>query len=95
MLSFRELQEKKSKIKINPKKEDVIEGAKTMKPEKGEDCHCDHTKNEKKKRKEDTDHTEGMKFQLNQLTKRKQPMSVKKKFQKKAIKASTKKKLLC
>ena len=59
MLSFRELQEKKSKIKINPKKEDVIEGAKTMKPEKGEDCHCDHTKNEKKKRKEDTDHTEG------------------------------------
>tara|TARA_B100000085_G_scaffold144950_1_gene131818 strand:- start:323 stop:2872 length:2550 start_codon:yes stop_codon:yes gene_type:complete len=51
------LAEKKTKIKINPKKEDMLE--KTMKPEKGEDCHCDHTKNEKKKRKEDTDHTEG------------------------------------
>lgn len=51
------LAEKKTKIKLNPKKEDMLE--KTMKPEKGEDCHCDHTKNEKKKRKEDTDHTEG------------------------------------
>ena len=59
MLSFKDLHEKKTKIKLNPKKEDVMEKAKTMKPEKGEDCHCDHTKNEKKKRKEDTDHTEG------------------------------------
>jgi len=59
MLSFKSLSEKKTKVKINPKKEDVMEKAKTMKPEKGEDCHCDHTKNEKKKRKEDTDHTEG------------------------------------
>ena len=59
MLSFRELSEKKTKIKINPRKEEVMEKVKTMKPEKGEDCHCDQTKNEKKKRKEDTDHTEG------------------------------------
>ena len=59
MLSFKDLHEKKTRIKLNPKKEDVMEKAKTMKPEKGEDCHCDHTKNEKKKRKEDTDHTEG------------------------------------
>ena len=59
MLSFKELQEKKTKIKLNPKKDELMEKSKTMKPEKGEDCHCDHTKNEKKKRKEDTDHTEG------------------------------------
>ena len=56
-LGFGEYLAEKTKIKLNPKKEDMLE--KTMKPEKGEDCHCDHTKNEKKKRKEDTDHTEG------------------------------------
>ena len=59
MLSFKALSEKKTKIKINPRKEEMMEKLKTMKPEKAEDCHCDHTKNEKKKRKEDTDHTEG------------------------------------
>ena len=54
MLSFRELQEKKSKIKINPKKEDVIEGAATVdkiKNNHGDDCGC--MKCEKKRRAED------------------------------------------
>lgn len=54
MLSFRELQEKKSKIKINPKKEDVIEGAATVdkiKNNHGDDCGC--MKCDKKRRKED------------------------------------------
>ena len=54
MLSFRELQEKKSKIKINPKKEDVIEGAVTVdkiKNNHGDDCGC--MKCDKKRRKED------------------------------------------
>ena len=54
MLSFRELQEKKSKIKINPKKEDVIEGAVTVdkiKNNHGDDCGC--MKCDKKRRAED------------------------------------------
>ena len=58
MLSFNELQEKKSKIKINPKKEDVMEGScgsyskgGEVKKNHGEDCDCQ--KCEKKRRKED------------------------------------------
>ena len=58
MLSFKELQEKKSKIKINPKKEDVMEGScgsyskgGEVKKNHGEDCDCQ--KCEKKRRKED------------------------------------------
>ena len=58
MLSFNQLQEKKSKIKINPKKEDVMEGScgsyskgGEVKKNHGEDCDC--TKCDKKRRKED------------------------------------------
>ena len=58
MLSFNELQEKKSRIKINPKKEDVMEGScgsyskgGEVKKNHGEDCDCQ--KCEKKRRKED------------------------------------------
>ena len=58
MLSFNELQEKKSRIKINPKKEDVMEGScgsyskgGEVKKNHGEDCDC--TKCDKKRRKED------------------------------------------
>jgi len=58
MLSFNELQEKKSKIKINPKKDDVMEGScgsyskgGEVKKNHGEDCDCQ--KCEKKRRKED------------------------------------------
>ena len=49
MLSFKQLQEKKTKIKINPKKEDVMEGDKTL--NHGEDCGC--MKCEKKRRAEE------------------------------------------
>ena len=38
MLSFKHLSEKKTKIKLNPKKEDVMEGDKTL--NHGEDCGC-------------------------------------------------------
>ena len=58
MLSFNQLQEKKTKIKINPKKEDVMEGSYgsyskggEVKKNHGEDCDC--TKCDKKRRKED------------------------------------------
>ena len=58
MLSFNQLQEKKTKIKINPKKEDVMEGScgsyskgGEVKKNHGEDCDCQ--KCEKKRRKED------------------------------------------
>ena len=58
MLSFNQLQEKKTKIKINPKKEDVMEGScgsyskgGEVKKNHGEDCDC--TKCDKKRRKED------------------------------------------
>ena len=41
MLSFRELSEKKTKIKINPKKEDVMEKKSDgLKKNHGEDCDC-------------------------------------------------------
>ena len=50
MLSFKQLQEKKTKIKINPKKDDVIESSE-VKKNHGEDCDC--SKCEKKRRKED------------------------------------------
>ena len=49
MLSFNQLQEKKTKVKINPKKEDVMEGDKTL--NHGEDCNC--MKCDKKRRKDD------------------------------------------
>ena len=49
MLSFKQLQEKKTKIKINPKKEDVMEGDKTL--NHGEDCGC--MKCDKKRRKDE------------------------------------------
>ena len=49
MLSFKQLQEKKTKIKLNPKKEDVMEGDKTL--NHGEDCGC--MKCEKKRRAEE------------------------------------------
>ena len=49
MLSFNQLQEKKTKVKINPKKEDVMEGDKTL--NHGDDCNC--MKCDKKRRKED------------------------------------------
>ena len=49
MLSFKDLHEKKTKIKLNPKKEDVMEGDKTL--NHGDDCNC--MKCDKKRRKED------------------------------------------
>ena len=49
MLSFNELQEKKTKIKINPKKEEMMEGDKTL--NHGDDCNC--MKCDKKRRKDD------------------------------------------
>ena len=49
MLSFNDLQEKKTNIKINPKKEDVMEGDKTL--NHGEDCGC--MKCEKRRRKDE------------------------------------------
>ena len=48
MLSFKELQEKKTKIKLNPKKDELME---KMKGNHGEDCGC--MKCEKKRRKDD------------------------------------------
>ena len=61
MLSFRELSEKKTKIKINPRKEEVMEGGCGTMPKMakggevkrnhGEDCDC--MKCEKKRRAED------------------------------------------
>tara|TARA_S200002703_G_scaffold160023_1_gene176146 strand:- start:4230 stop:5537 length:1308 start_codon:yes stop_codon:yes gene_type:complete len=50
MLSFKQLQEKKTKIKINPKKDEVIESSE-VKKNHGEDCDC--SKCDKKRRKED------------------------------------------
>ena len=49
MLSFNDLQEKKTNIKINPKKEDVMEGDKTL--NHGEDCAC--MKCDKRRRKDE------------------------------------------
>ena len=49
MLSFKDLHEKKTKIKLNPKKEDVMEGDKTL--NHGEDCGC--MKCEKRRRKDE------------------------------------------
>ena len=127
MLSFRELQEKKTKIKLNPKKDELME---KMKGNHGEDCGC--MKCDKKRRKDDVNDgpdvatesavpgkpAEKLKTDRNMFNipkdeqdaakerlkakaaaKRKQlnkeeAMSVKKKFQKKATKASKKKKLL-
>ena len=52
MLSFRELSEKKTKIKINPKKEDVMEKKSDgLKKNHGEDCDC--MKCEQKRRADD------------------------------------------
>ena len=66
MLSFNDLQEKKTKIKLNPKKDDVMEGScgsmpkmakggaitvDKLKNNNGDDCNCQ--KCEKKRRKED------------------------------------------
>ena len=52
MLSFRELSEKKTKIKINPKKEDVMEKKSDgLKKNHGEDCDC--MKCEAKRRADD------------------------------------------
>ena len=54
MLSFKELQEKKTKVIINPKKDQVMEGScgdKDMKKNHGEDCDCQ--KCDKKRRKEE------------------------------------------
>ena len=48
MLSFKELQEKKTKIKLNPKKDELME---KMKGNHGEDCGC--MKCDKKRRKDD------------------------------------------
>ena len=52
MLSFRELSEKKTKIRINPKKEDVMEKKSDgLKKNHGEDCDC--LKCESKRRADD------------------------------------------
>ena len=66
MLSFNDLQEKKTKIKLNPKKDDVMEGScgsmpkmakggaisvDKLKNNHGDDCGC--MKCDKKRRKED------------------------------------------
>lgn len=83
MLSFKDLHEKKTKIKLNPKKEDVMEGDKTL--NHGEDCGC--MKCDKKRRKEELGDEKTVSTEETSL-------SVKKKFQKKAIKKSIKKKLL-
>ena len=48
MLSFKALSEKKTKIKINPRKEEMME---KMKTNHGEDCDC--MKCDKKRRGED------------------------------------------
>ena len=56
MLSFKSLSEKKTKIKINPKKEDITEGSGDdvdLKKNHGDDCDC--MKCESKRRKEDID----------------------------------------
>ena len=54
MLSFKALSEKKTKVKINPKLKDMMEGGcgdKDMKKNHGEDCDC--MKCDKKRRSED------------------------------------------
>ena len=56
MLSFKSLSEKKTKVKINPKKEDITEGSGDdidLKKNHGDDCDC--MKCEKKRRNEDID----------------------------------------
>ena len=56
MLSFKSLSEKKTKVKINPKKEDITEGSGDdvdLKKNHGDDCDC--MKCESKRRKEDID----------------------------------------
>jgi len=56
MLSFKSLSEKKTKVKINPKKEDITEGSGDdidLKKNHGDDCDC--IKCEKKRRSEDID----------------------------------------
>ena len=49
MLSFKQLQEKKTKVLINPKKEDIMEKDKSL--NHGEDCGC--MKCDKKRRKDE------------------------------------------
>ncbi len=56
MLSFKSLSEKKTKVKINPKKEDITEGSGDdvdLKKNHGDDCDC--MKCDSKRRKEDID----------------------------------------
>ena len=56
MLSFKSLSEKKTKVKINPKKEDITEGSGDdvdLKKNHGDDCDC--MKCDTKRRKEDID----------------------------------------
>ncbi|BCV00632.1 MAG: hypothetical protein CM15mV36_1220 [Caudoviricetes sp.] len=48
MLSFKELQEKKSKVLINPKKSDMLEGKGIN---HGEDCDCKKCEQSAKVRK--------------------------------------------
>ena len=45
MLSFKELQEKKSKVLINPKKSDMLEGKGIN---HGEDCDCKKCESKRK-----------------------------------------------
>ncbi|BCU99573.1 MAG: hypothetical protein CM15mV28_1410 [Thaumasvirus sp.] len=49
MLSFKQLQEKKTKVLINPKKEDIMEKDKSL--NHGEDCGC--MKCDKQRRKDE------------------------------------------
>ena len=51
MLSFSQLSERKTKVKINPKKNEIIEGSGDVKKNHGEDCDC--SKCDKKRRKDD------------------------------------------
>jgi len=51
MLSFSQLSERKTKVKINPKKDEIIEGSGDVKKNHGEDCDC--SKCDKKRRKDD------------------------------------------
>ena len=47
MLSFKQLQEKKTKVLINPKKEDIMEKDKTL--NHGEDCGCQICEKQRRK----------------------------------------------
>ena len=83
MLSFKQLSEKKTKVKINPKLDELKEKKGTC-PKTGDaECKCD--------KKEKTPAQRSVEGKANSMEE--QAMSVKKKFQKKAQKKSQKLKL--